>query len=55
MSLYSKITTVLVVLSLVAREASGIPFHPSAALHQAAKGIRNLIYSLEETEITKIP
>lgn len=50
---YSKSTySVLVVLSLVEMEASGIPFHPSTAMHQAGKAIRSFIWSLEETEIT---
>lgn len=51
---YSKSThSVLVVLSLVEMKASGIPFHSSTAMCQAAKGIRSFICSLEETEITK--
>lgn len=45
--------SVLAVLSLVAMESSGIPFRPSAALRQGARGVRNLICSSEETEITK--
>lgn len=46
MGLYSHIThSVLAVLPLVRMEAPGIPFHPSTAMHQAAKGTRSFIYS----------
>lgn len=43
----------LVGLSLVEMEAPDIPFHPSTAVHQAAKGVRSFIGSLGETETTK--